>query len=349
MKKLLLLSGITLIAGASFAQSDYTNASEAPIGTTGTLYVVDSNSVDYASINGAAAVWDYSSIAGYGNETRDIEVSDATLHSNASDFPTATHAMTIENYITTFYEVTSTEKQLKGFIYNEPEFGDIRADFEPDNALQLNYPFSLNDNISDGFSGTMNYTYIIAQSDPATGTNTSEYDGNGTLMLEGSNLTDVIRIKSTEATSFTPALGGPVTFTRTQYEYYHFATSNLPVFVHAHVVISGAFDLDFNLVMSSVDPTDETASIDNIDGFESVSIYPNPAVDNFNIKFDSNTSQKVDITMINAIGQQVVNRTYAASAGTNKFSINTADMNNGIYFVTVLAGEDKITRKLLVK
>lgn len=349
MKKLILLSGLTLMAGAVLAQSDYTNADEAAHGTTETLYVVDSNAVDYASENGAAATWDYSTIAGYGNETREVGVTDATVHSNASDFPTATHAMTIENFITTFYEVNATEKQLKGFIYSEPTFGEIRADFEDNNAHLLNYPFSLTNSITDDFSGSMNYTYIMPQSDPAIGDNTSEYDGNGTLMLEGVTLTDVIRIKSTEATAFTPAFGGPVVFNRTQYEYYHFATSNLPVFVHAHIVVSGAFDLDFNLVMSSVDPSDQTATIEKVDGFESVSVYPNPAVDNFNIKFNSNTSQKVGVTMINAIGQKVINQTYAVNAGANKLNINTADMNKGIYFVTVVAGDDKITRKVLVK
>lgn len=347
MKRLLLLPALTALSLSAWAQADYTNSDEAAVGTTGVLYVVDSNATNYAATTGSGVTWDYSSIGGYNGETRDIAITDATMHTNASDFPTATHALSIEDFITNFYSVTATEKQMKGFLYNEPTFGELKAIFEDNNAHQLDYPFSLGNTITDDFSGSMNYVYVIPQSNAATGSIGVEYDGNGTLMLEGTTLTDVIRLKVIDTTSFTSPLG-EVEFIREQYEYYHFATSNLPVFVHATVNISGPIELDFSLVMSHVDPSVDLG-VEEVTELNKVSVYPNPNNGEFNINVSTTGAQKLDIQVMNAIGQVVESRNVAAKSGANTIKFNGADWNKGIYFVSINNGETKMTKKVLIK
>jgi hypothetical protein len=77
--------------------------------------------------------------------------------------------------------------------------------------------------------------------------------------------------------------------------------------------------------------------------------YPNPTSGDATIAFELGRAGDVQIVMTNLHGQQmavVANGNYAA--GTHKVTVNTSDLAAGIYFYTMTAGNEVITKKLTV-
>ena len=77
---------------------------------------------------------------------------------------------------------------------------------------------------------------------------------------------------------------------------------------------------------------------------------PNPAVNNakFTVTLQENTNVSVKVT--NLMGQTVkVLPTQSMQAGANTVNINVSDLTSGVYFYTVEAGTEAITKKMIVK
>ena len=92
--------------------------------------------------------------------------------------------------------------------------------------------------------------------------------------------------------------------------------------------------LTFSLLdLFGYDGVEENNTVSNT----TMSLYPNPAVDQLNVTL----SQNADIVIYNIMGQNVMN--VEGHAGTN--SINISSLNAGVYFIS--AGND--TQKFIVK
>lgn len=93
--------------------------------------------------------------------------------------------------------------------------------------------------------------------------------------------------------------------------------------------------------------TFNTVSTETATLSESLSVYPNPATDNFVIEFELTEAMKLDINLMNAIGQKV--STIEAgnfNGGEHLINVNTADLPSGTYFVTI-RGEEGVTTKTI--
>ncbi|HEX8517479.1 MAG TPA: T9SS type A sorting domain-containing protein [Bacteroidia bacterium] len=75
----------------------------------------------------------------------------------------------------------------------------------------------------------------------------------------------------------------------------------------------------------------------------SISVYPNPATDNFTVK---TPSAKGSLLSIYDVTGKVV-RTY--SANSNQLIINRNGLQSGLYFITVVADGRKYTGKLVIR
>ncbi|MBR1513712.1 MAG: T9SS type A sorting domain-containing protein [Bacteroidales bacterium] len=78
-------------------------------------------------------------------------------------------------------------------------------------------------------------------------------------------------------------------------------------------------------------------------------VYPNPATDVLNIEVNASMDSEMNISVYNIMGQNVMNKTVSISTGINCPSISTAELNSGIYFVTVKANGFENTMKFIVK
>jgi hypothetical protein len=108
-------------------------------------------------------------------------------------------------------------------------------------------------------------------------------------------------------------------------------------FVKGLKFLTAEFEPDFGI-------NDITLSSDN------VSVNPNPAKDFVNIKLNLTKAANVKITVYNLLGSEVLSKSYGKLiSGDSKLTLNTSDLNSGIYFFTVQAGSDRITKKIIVE
>ncbi len=96
--------------------------------------------------------------------------------------------------------------------------------------------------------------------------------------------------------------------------------------------------------------TFNTVNTENVDLEESLSIFPNPTSDQFTIQFNLEESKKLNIELMNALGQRV--RTLSANnfaAGQTNLPVDATDLVPGFYFVTFRSEEGVVTRKVTIQ
>jgi hypothetical protein len=337
--KLNLLLATSLITGAAFGQ--FTDANKPTMGTSVTMYVMDSNTVDFAAMTGSGQTWDYSTTPGIYGETRDVSVVTPTAAGYATEYPSSTFAIQIPQFVTSFYTSSSTTRNSQGFVFDGGTFGGtVIVKLNTNDQLLMNYPYDLGSTpiASDPFSGSAN---VMGTDYPTTGTVSTSVDGSGTLKLNAATtLTGVLRYKSHDVATVTIPLIGTITMDRTQYEYYHHATSNLPVFVHAKLVINLAgTPTTQNIAMSSVAP-DEYLNVAENDKI-AFGIYPNPANESVVI---SGLTGNETISIVDMAGRTVLTTQNTGASQT----LNVADFQAGVYNVIVSANGIKSTKKLTI-
>lgn len=335
--KLNLLLATSLITGAAFGQ--FTQANEPTVGMSSTMYILDSNAVDFASMTGTSQTWDYSTTPGIYGETKTVSVVAPASTAYSGDFPTATTAVDIPGFITSFYSSSASTRNSKGFVFDGGSFGGtVIVKLDANDELVMNYPYAQGNTLTDAFSGNSN---VMGTDYPTTGTVTTIVDGSGTLKLNAATtIANVLRYKLNDQATVTIPLIGTITMDRTQYEYYDLANSSLPVFVHAKLVITIAGSpTTQNVVMSSVAPDEYlTVSENNKATF---GLYPNPANESVVI---SGLSGNETISIVDMAGRTVLT---AQNSGTTQ-TLNVSDFQAGIYNVVVITNGNKTTKKLTI-
>ncbi|PWH86128.1 T9SS type A sorting domain-containing protein [Brumimicrobium oceani] len=346
MKKNLLLVASLFIGATSIAQFTQTNAPADGDGTT--LFVIDSLAPSFAAVTGSGVTWDYSSYAGYGNETRNITALDATTTTNAASFPNSTISIDLENFLQTYSSSSSTDLTGRGFVYNEPNVGEIIAQFNSDQANMMSFPMDENSAaINDVFSGDLNYTLPFAgtQTTPLTGILKAEVDGKGTLVLANNSFSNVLRYSIRDTINSTVTGLGDIQMVRSQYEYYDHAQSTLPIFIHISVdfgILGGAALSSSTLVMSLEDPTGIVGLSKN--ELASTSVYPVPATEELNIELPASV-ETANLTMTDVQGRQV----YSTVLNASKKTIDVSNMKKGMYILNISSDATSVTKNIVIK
>jgi hypothetical protein len=79
-----------------------------------------------------------------------------------------------------------------------------------------------------------------------------------------------------------------------------------------------------------------------------ITISPNPFTDNFFINLERTADTKVDVIVVNTLGQKLHSETFTHLAGIGAHEINMRQASRGIYFVTVfLNGKKEIVKKII--
>ncbi len=340
MKKTLLLASL-LLAGSTFAQ--FTPGNEPVIGDASNMFLCDSFATNYEGVIGSGVTWDYSAIHKINGEMKSLSIIDPATTPNAGDFPTSNKNVEVQGFFSTYWETSATERNVVGFIYNEPSFGEIKAVFT-DPAKLMDYDFDLNDNVTDPYAGTLYFDFNGIPLSPATtGTSFSKVDGKGTLMLNAATtLTDVLRVVTIDTLNADINLGAPipVVFIRKQFEYYHFATSNLPVFTHSTGIMStnGNVVGEFTVVLSYFEP-DNVLAVNNTT-VANFNVYPNPVKSDFTI---TGEFTQADAQIINQTGQ-VVKTISGVTPGSN---IEMSQFENGLYFLNLNINGQNHVQKII--
>ncbi len=82
---------------------------------------------------------------------------------------------------------------------------------------------------------------------------------------------------------------------------------------------------------------------------DDINVFPNPVNGNATIEFSIYDDSDVSISLYDVIGKNVMN-IYEGRLqnGPNKVNMNTSDINKGVYFVRVKAGNSIVTKKVIV-
>lgn len=341
--KLNLLLATSLITGAAFGQ--FTQTNEPVIGSSSTMYLLDSNAVDFSAMTGAAQTWDYSTTPGIYGETKVVNVATAASTTYAVDYPSSTWAVDIDGFMTTYYTSSASSRMSQGFVFDGgAAAGMVRVILNggADDAVTMNYPYALSNTLTDAFTGNA-MTDLFPSALATTGTITTVVDGEGTLKLNAATtLTGITRFKlHDEATADLPLGLGTVVMERIQYEYYDLASSPyLPVLVHSTLIITmGGTPTTQHIVMSSVAP-DEYLNVSENDKI-AFGLYPNPANESVVI---SGLTGSETISIVDMAGRTVLT---TQNSGTSQ-TLNVADFQAGIYNVIVTANGIRSTKKLTI-
>lgn len=342
MKKNLLFAFL-LIAGFSGAQT-FTQANEPGIGETSTMFLVDSFATNYDAVSGAGVTWDYSDLIGYTGETRDVQCVDASTTADAASFPTSTKAYQVGTSIVTYFNSTAADRTSQGFKFTEPSLGDVVATFDNDEQIMLTYPFSLGNSVVDTYDGNVTYNIGAPVTEALNGNAYAWFDGEGTMLFPNSvTVNNVMRYKSIDTAYSTAPLIGAVEIIREQYEYYDHATQNLPIFIHATITMQqpGGAPLGVTSLVLSKYATTDFAGIENANSTD-FNVYPNPATNEVFVTGDF--SSAANGVIYDQSGRAIMNFTPVSGQ-----SINIADLESGIYILSIEQNGVNTTKQIIKK
>lgn len=319
------------------------------IGDLVELYVLDSTVTDYASITGADVEWDYTDVEDY-DETRTVEVisiedADASEMFNKSD-----RVLVIESLMDAYIQEKTEERLGHGVVYHD-EDGDFILNLSTDKAVVYEYPMTLGNVVESNISGTAEFEFNGNMYNvPASGVAKASIDGIGTLKLGSSEEADVYtnvqRYKLENTIKLQVTSNIEYTVLTTQYEYYDYEESNLPIFVHASLWMGptdGAAKKEYSLVLSK-NKIDPTIGINKEDLAKQVKVYPNPTNNVVNVELSFENSG-VNVSLVDVSGRTV----YSVDTNAAVETIDVSNLNNGVYFVKVTNNENSITKKVVVQ
>jgi subtilisin-like proprotein convertase family protein len=90
------------------------------------------------------------------------------------------------------------------------------------------------------------------------------------------------------------------------------------------------------------------ALANNIVNFENFALYPNPNDGSFNIKFNSNSTNDINIAVFDMRGRSIFNKVYQNN-GVFEQTLQLDNVQSGIYLVNIQDGDKKIVKKIVVE
>ncbi|MFZ4413008.1 MAG: T9SS type A sorting domain-containing protein, partial [Bacteroidales bacterium] len=92
------------------------------------------------------------------------------------------------------------------------------------------------------------------------------------------------------------------------------------------------------------------ASVDEVNNGVDFNVYPNPATDNMQINFNLNDTKKVEIKIYNNLGAIVFSSNEGQlNSGNHTVEISVSDLAKGIYYMNLKAGENTISKKIIIQ
>ncbi len=343
MIKPLLISFALLGASNSFSQT-FTQANEPMIGESKLMYVCDSFAVDFEAFTGNGATWNYSGLPAYPGATKLIEVLTPSATPYSADYPNATATLKIQDISQTYFATTANQRLSKGYVLENTGLGTVKATFQTDDYIMMNYPMTMNTTILDVFGGNLSFTYnSIPQNPTMDGASKTMYDGIGTFIQpDGTTLLNISRFRLIDTAEATVPFAGTVQIIRSQYEYYDLnGTDHLPVFIHMSAKVLSGFPsplIDETVVLSQVQGP-QTANLKELNA-NSLKLYPNPAKDVFHI---ANIDTQATVQLVDLSGRVLS----LAHNGDGQFDVS--GVRSGLYLVKVISGSGVQSQTLIIE
>ena len=103
-----------------------------------------------------------------------------------------------------------------------------------------------------------------------------------------------------------------------------------------------------NFNNSVVDLFGKFNAVNNISEVTGVSVYPNPAVNEINVDFNSNIAFNGTVKIMDLSGKTLIQKSINALEGLNNVSFETSNVSNGIYLVVMSSNKGQFSQKVIV-
>ncbi|OFY86593.1 MAG: hypothetical protein A3F72_08955 [Bacteroidetes bacterium RIFCSPLOWO2_12_FULL_35_15] len=338
MKKKLLnfMTGSFVLAySASMAQPSLTGSAINPTIGESFTYTTCTNYFNQGP-SGASQTWNFSTSTGTtSGVSSGVSVSSTP---NGSSFPNANIAFYNaggSNY--SYQKTTSTAYQNYG---NVSSSGVVMSFSNPEDFLR--FPFTYNNTYNDPWSCTfINSGYTFYR----TGTTSITADGYGTLITPAGTFNNALRIHMVQTYQDSAYIGMPYVIPYTNDEYMWYVNGT-----HAAIAATFTFDAGGSTGQSSFYLGAPTG-IDNLSAIlTSLEVFPNPASDLINIKYNLTENKKVELCLFNTLGEKIQDsKSEDGIQGSNTTELNIAEQPEGIYFAQIiLDGNVAATKRFVV-
>jgi hypothetical protein len=195
-------------------------------------------------------------------------------------------------------------------------------------------------------SATNTYTYNIIRTDVALHSTAVAYFCFGDM---GSCYTEVVTEPSSDFTVLGPGVStsnanhlitdlqeaSTIGYSEVNYKLFNMATGKTG---------PGADTLSWTFKFNQLLSVNENANV-----LENASnVYPNPSTNNANITVVLTDEVPVKVQVFNSLGALVYNGAEQQLNGKNKLLVDCTNFHSGLYFITVTAGNSKVTKRLVV-
>lgn len=102
-----------------------------------------------------------------------------------------------------------------------------------------------------------------------------------------------------------------------------------------------------NVNLSTYRDTTDIAGIKNYFSQNSLHVYPNPAVNETEIVYNTTVSVPVNMKLVDLLGNELISQRAQSFAGLNKFKIDVSTLPAGVYYITLNAENKLLTQKLI--
>ncbi len=166
-------------------------------------------------------------------------------------------------------------------------------------------------------------------------------------------LAEILKYHVVGATALAGDLSDGDTFTTLEGSDIEVTIDNGNVFINDAQVIFADYEAP-NGVVHVIDavitpPADDPTNVNERTLFGNTTVYPNPATDRFNVRFELGSSSEVSIEMMNMTGQKVAERNLGRlPAGAHDIVMGADTMEDGIYIVIVNSGNSAFANKVRV-
>jgi hypothetical protein len=285
---------------------------------------------------GANVTWNFTVTPDNSEPAANTTYSSAEETPYFSSFPGATLAY-IEEDLYVYYKTTSTTFELMGIATT-----GLEIVYQNTQDL-FRYPSNYNHQFTDSFSSNFDIAGFASTRD---GVATYQYDGYGTLIVNGITYNNVSRIKYTQDINDVYGFGFTSISQSTTYAWY-FENYPAPLFSIMYTTTISNGETSESKIVTLLDNPPigiKEANESNI-GFN---IFPNPVNNGkINLVLDSEEVFNYKITIFNNLGQAVLSEENIFS---NSINMDVSMLPKGVYQASVISedGKIKMAKKFVV-
>lgn len=203
----------------------------------------------------------------------------------------------------------------------------------PENLLT--YPFNYSNSLTDTWAGTFTSSVTFYRS----GTSTVTADGYGTVTTPAGTFANAMRVHYVQSYKDSANFSGPIIITYMNDEYLWYLPGNHQPIASVTSFTSNSFSGTTITTSASYINNVVNGIKENSLAFSQGSVFPNPASDQLNYSYSSETGLLCEIGIYTISGQKIKSIEQQSQAGGNTLVIPTLDLPAGFYYLEGRSGD----------